>query len=496
MNSDLMEHIAEYLPTYDALIAYLEAFENKAYLDSMQVFRHLPDDIDKGNIWPELHIRQVGWIDTFAPLTVYVKRIHTHCFVDPEALRQILSPHNVLIIECREKNGRDNLSTSWINQMATLPVAEIVMWGMNIEPLVEVLPRMHHLQTLVAEYCSVGFNDEWDKFYDFVAQSRLIRLSIVGMSDLDVGTIRLDNHKLNQLTQWLLNQPVIEFTIAKCKVSANREVLNKFYNALWSCKTLEEFSCFSTKFPKFAVDRISRPIQWRSLNIGECKVNVEMARGLASGLRNSNVESLNLMRNYLFSTESMELIMSSLAQSKVSFVSFAWCRFSLPHVEILAKYLSSTKLRKLNISNTEICVAGIKVLMSAVAQSQLEELNMAYCLTHHEAVEIVTETLPSTKLTRLNLDGNIINDEMVQYLADAIDKSPHLRTFSLAGNHLTLQGIQYLVSKLNGRAPTTLCFSCYDFRRGNAEIIELGNAMVAAAAAQGHKIELYKLDDI
>ncbi|KAG9403210.1 hypothetical protein AC1031_005859 [Aphanomyces cochlioides] len=192
------------------------------------------------------------------------------------------------------------------------------------------------------------------------------------MSDLNVGTIRLDNHKLNQLTQWLSNQPVIEFTIAQCKVNANREVVNKFYNALWFCKTLEEFSCFSTKFPRFAVDRISRPIQWRSLNIGECKINVEKARGLASGLRNSNVESLNLMRNYFFSTESMEVIMSSLAQSKVSFASFAWCRLSLPHLKILAKYLSSTKLRKLDISNNDICVADIKVLMSAVLNLNLK----------------------------------------------------------------------------------------------------------------------------
>ncbi|KAH9112578.1 hypothetical protein LEN26_013262 [Aphanomyces euteiches] len=352
---------------------------------------------------------------------------------------------------------------------------------------------MLHLQRFVAKYGYYGLGDD---FFDFIAQSTLTRLSIVNMTHFDSYRMsgqnnrrtNLDNHKLNQLTQWLSNQPVVEFEITHCAVSADQEAVNKFYDALWSCKTLKEFSCFSTKFPSFVVDRISRPIQWTRLDVGECEINNEKAQGLASGLQNSNVESLNLKLN-VFSTESMEMIMSSLALSSVSDVSFVCCELSLPHLEIIAKYLSSTKLKKLDLYDNGIGVAGIEVLMPAVAQSQLEVLNVAYSYIDNEAVEIIAEALPSTKLIRLNLDYNDINDEGVQYLAEALDKSPHLHEISLMETLLTLQGVEYLVDKLNGRPPTILRFDRDDFSMDGADITELVDAMVKSAASQGHTLE-------
>ncbi|KAH9187444.1 hypothetical protein AeNC1_010582 [Aphanomyces euteiches] len=486
MNSDLMEQIAEYLPTFDALAAYLEAFEDNPCLDNMQGFHRLPDDIDKADVWPELRIREVEQIDAFAALTAYVKRVYTHCFVDAETLRQILSPHNVLIIECVAKNEDfDELPLTWIDQMAQLPIAEIEMCGMDIGPLVQVLPRMFNLQKLVVEYCTLSLTDD---FYNFIAESRLTRLSFVEVCGPNYHRTNLDNRNLNQLTQWLSNQPVIEFQITHCDLSADQEVVNKFYDALWSCNTLKECSCFSTEFPRFAVDRISRPIQWRSLNVGECEINDEMVRVLASGLLNSNVESLSLQRNG-FSSESMEVIMSSLAQSKVSFVSFAGCQLLLPDLEIISKYLRSTKLRKLYLSCNDISAAGIEVLMPAVAQSQLEELDLTYGCIDNDAAKIITKTLPSTKLTRLNLNDNAITDEGAQYFADAIEKSPHLREISLANNYLTLQGVEHLVKKLTGRAPTYLNVYQNDFSVDSAEVIELVSAMSESAASRGHTLE-------
>ncbi|KAG9403212.1 hypothetical protein AC1031_005861 [Aphanomyces cochlioides] len=428
--------------------------------------------MDEADEWPELHIRQVEWIESFASRAVYyVKRVHTHCLIDPEALRQILLPHNVLIIECSKKHGSDELSTSWIDKIVTIPVDEIEMCGLNIGPWVEY-----------------GFYGLSDDFFDFIAQSTLTRLSIlvVDMRGQNDRRTNLDNHKLNQLTQWLSNQPVIEFDITLCDVNADKEVVNKFYNALWSCK---RFSCFSTEFPKFAVDFISQPIQWRRLDVGECEINVEKARGLASGLRNSNVESLNLNLN-VFSTEAMELIMSSLGQSNVSEMSFVGCELSLPHLEIIAKYLRSTMLKKLDLYDNDIRVAGIKAVMPAVTQSQLEELNVAYSCIDAAAVEIIAEILPSTKLTSLNLDYNYINDEGAQYLAEALEKSSHLREISLIENCLSLEGIEHLVNKLNGRTPTTLHVCRNYFSMDNTEKIERGNAIIESAASQGHTIEL------
>ncbi|KAH9142875.1 hypothetical protein AeRB84_013086 [Aphanomyces euteiches] len=420
MNSDLMEQIAEYLPTFDALAAYLEAFEDNPCLDNMQGFHRLPDDIEKRTYGQSC-------------------RVYTHCFVDAETLRQTLSPHNVLIIECVAKNEDfDELPLTWIDQMAQLPIAEIEMYGMDIGPLVQVLPRMFNLQKLVVEYCTLSLTDD---FYNFIAESRLTRLSFVEVCGPNYHRTNLDNRNLNQLTQWLSNQPVIEFQITHCDLSADQEVVNKFYNAL------------------FAVDRISRPIQWRSLNVGECEINVEMARGLV------RAEFFQLKVH---------------GSDHVEFGSIE---------EIISKYLRSTKLRKLYLSCNDISAAGIEVLMPAVAQSQLEELDLTYGCIDNDAAKIIAKTLPSTKLTRLTLNDNAITDEGAQYFADAIEKSPHLREISLANNYLTLQGVEHLVKKLSGRAPTYLNVYQNDFSVDSAEVIELVSAMSESAASRGHTLE-------
>ncbi|CAK4091013.1 unnamed protein product [Aphanomyces euteiches] len=166
----------------------------------MQAFRHLSAKVDKADLWPELHIRQADWIHEIAPLTAYVKRIHTHCFFDPDALQQILSPHNIVIVECFERDGFGSLSPAWVDKLAQLPVVEIWTSDVDDDALVKVLPRMPHLR-------NSSFGSKLTHF-----DGRDIQ-SIVG------SKVTLTNQHLDHLSKWLTRQCAVKLALSDCNIS-------------------------------------------------------------------------------------------------------------------------------------------------------------------------------------------------------------------------------------------------------------------------------------
>ncbi|CAK4612267.1 hypothetical protein LEN26_001719 [Aphanomyces euteiches] len=485
-SSDLMERIAQYLPTFDALHAYLEAFDDNPCLDNMQAFRHLSAKVDKADLWPELHIRQADWIHEIAPLTAYVKRIHTHCFFDPDALQQILSPHNIVIVECFERDGFGSLSPTWVDKLAQLPVVEIWTSDMDDDALVKVLPRMPHLRTLHLEY---GDIQSVDQLFEYVSQSKLTHFDGRDIQSVVGSKVTLTNQHLDHLSKWLTRQCAVKLALSDCNISADQVAVNKFCDAFWSCTTLREFSSNSISFPRFGIDRISTPIQMTGLTITNAELSDENIIGLAKGLPNSNLKTLNLKLNY-FGPEGYQAIMQGLAESNVTEVSFICCDITTPIFEIIGNTIGDTKLKILRLCDNYIEEEGYKVLLPGIGRSQLEVLDMAISFVSDQEIPALAAGLPLTKLMTVILEGNNISDVGASLLAEAMAQSPHLCHISLANNQITEHGVSLFVDQLSGRAPTTLNFQCNKFALDDSKMNELRQIMIETAASQSHTLKL------
>ncbi|KAG9403211.1 hypothetical protein AC1031_005860 [Aphanomyces cochlioides] len=442
------------------------------------------EENDKADLWPELHIHQADWIHDIAPLTAYVKRIHTHCFFDPDALRRILSPHNVVIVECFARDGFGGLSPAWVDKLAQLPVVEIWTSDVDDDALVKVLSRMPHLQTLDLEYGDIQSVDE---LFEYVSQSKLTHF--VGRDIQSIGKVSLTNQHLDHLSKWLTRQSVVKLALSHCNISADQVTVDKFYDALWSCTTLREFSSNSISFPRFGIDRIATPIQMTDLTISNAELSDENVIGLAKGLPNSNLKTLNRELNY-FGPEGYQAIMQGLAESNVTEVSFICCDITTPVFEIIGHSISETNLKILRLCDNYIEEEGYKVLLPGIGRSQLEVLDMAYSFVSDQEIPAMAAGLPLTKLTTVILESNIISDVGASLLAEAMTQSPHLRHISLTHNQITEHGVSLFVNQLSGRAPTTLSFECNKFALDDPKMNELRQIMIESAVSQGHTLEL------
>ncbi|CAK4080347.1 unnamed protein product [Aphanomyces euteiches] len=486
--TDLMERIGAYLPDYNALVQYLEAFQDDGALESMQVFRHLPDTIDKNDVWPELHIRDVGHLPALAPLAPHFTEVHIHDIYDLDVVGRILSPHNQLHVHGSPNDEAPPPNESleqWFSRLARLPVVHCDIQELDIAPFVYVLPSIQSLRSLEISYARV---DSGEKLFESIATSKLTRLSVSDIDLISGGKAKLTNSMLNHLSVWLSQQPVEELELLHWIIHANQTSVDHFYDTLWSCATLRELTFFDTKLPRLVVERCAQPIQLTYLNLGECDLRDANAVGLAQGLRHSKVETLQLKLNS-FGRQGIEAIMSALTESSVSNLSFVCSNLSLASVQAIANHLGLTKLKVLNLYDNEVGAAGIESLMPAVVQSQLEQLNLALCNIDDQAARHLAEKLPSTHLTSLILDYNQITDDGAFSLAEAMVQTPKLAAIGLMENRLTEYGAGQFVERLEGRIPTKLNFADNDFS-DTPEMMAFQVDLVEAAASEGHTVLL------
>lgn len=212
------------------------------------------------------------------------------------------------------------------------------------------------------------------------------------------------------------------------------------------------------------------------LDLSGCLQNSITSKGIGQILKNNNtLQTLDLSYNDIDSDEFKYLLIDNKSLLTLNLVG---CKLNEHAIEYLIKSLKNSNLQSLNLMWNELNSIGCNFLADVLrVNSNLQYLNLCYCLTEPEkSIKKLCEALKINKsLISLNLSCNNLKNDSIKYIVDFLEINDTLEYLDLFWNNIDSDGVKLLsnVFKINKNITT---LNLYNNNLWNDEIKYFINA--------------------
>ncbi|KAG9399861.1 hypothetical protein AC1031_011281 [Aphanomyces cochlioides] len=332
--------------------------------------------------------------------------------------------------------------SSW-NDMSSFRITRLtieVAWGGNKDPVVAILPSLHHLRALKMTFDNPA--EHTSSVLAFAAKSdQLVELEL--HYDGDEEYVWISDAMIRNVLERFQRRPVHTFLIESWDIQAEDTNLKQaFFEALFNCPTIEKLVCHDT--PMGGVNFANCTFSMRSLEIS--LVDSTTLEKMANQLIGSNVMDLTLYSRYDQDIAGTQLLFEILPRTAIETLNLSYSHYDTPHWQILAPLLAQSQLKTLILQENDLESAEIDIIARAIQSNNSlvaidVSLNIIDFKGMQKLIECATDPRRNAQMKLIAVGGNGLSEEDLGLLTELAARRGGERLKTTIGHDKEEEGI-------------------------------------------------------
>ncbi|CAK4939942.1 unnamed protein product [Aphanomyces euteiches] len=369
--TDIVMTISRFLPTSTDLFSFLEALRGANHLGPLESLRQLALSKETSELWPSLEISPKD--ESLTPSAR--KALESYAMHYNLVQVHDLSCIQWLRLDRFDPNAewhlswKDHIDVDTWNEWTKVQITKIditmcqedtYMFQETFEPMLSQLIYLKAIKACFSEPLMA------EMILSFAASSA--ELTHVELQ-LDHGSyLTITPTMARNVIQWFQRQSVqvLKFSAWSVQIE-DAQLRDEFYNAIFSCPTLETLACTSSSMNDIDFTTLSLPMH--SLQIQHCHLQSYHIDALASQLVSSGIRHLALRDVFYQSNAGTVRLFQALSVSSVEVLDISENDFTDETWRTLAPLLRRSRIKTLLLSSVEMSSEGAMCIAKTIQEN-------------------------------------------------------------------------------------------------------------------------------
>ncbi|CAK4611798.1 unnamed protein product [Aphanomyces euteiches] len=372
-------------------------------------------EIIHSDLWPSLRITSYYSLEALAECVGFYSQVRVEDFDDMPWLRE----HVKATTEQHWTLHAFTPFSSW-NDMSSFRITRLtieIAWGGNKDPVVAILPSLHHLRALKMTFDNP--TEHTSSVLAFAAKSdQLVELEL--HYDGDEEYVWISDAMIRNVLEWFQRRPVHTFHTESWDIQGEDTNLKQaLFEALFNCPTIEKLVCNNTLMG--GVNFADCTFSMRSLEIS--LLDSTTLKMMANQLIGSNVMDLTVNSRYDKDIAGIQLLFEILPRTAIETLNLSYSHYDTPHWQTLAPLLAQSQLKTLILQENDLENAEIDIIARAIQSNNSlvaidVSLNYIDFKGMQKLIECATDPTRNAQMKLIAVGGNGISEEDLDLLTE------------------------------------------------------------------------------